>query len=112
MAQTLAELMGSMPKMFVPEKADGVTAKVQFEFTGDNGGQYVIHVHDGMCELSEGSVPDARTTVIVASTDYMDIIEGRLDAMKAFMGGKLKVRGDMMFMMKFMQMFDPKNLQQ
>ncbi len=111
MADALLELMSKMPKMFVPEKAADVAAKVQFEFTGDGGGQYVIHIHDGVCELSEGAAPDARTTVSVAAADYMDIVEGRLDSMKAFMTGKLKVKGDMMFMMRFQQMFDPKKLE-
>ena len=109
---TIAEIMHTMPRAFVPEKAAGVSAKVAFEFTGDDGGQFVISVHDGACEVSSGTVADPKTAVTVAAADWVDIIEGRLDAMKAFMGGKLKVRGDMMFMMKFMQMFDPKNLQQ
>ena len=106
MALTVPELMQKMSGALIPEKAAGVTAKVQFDFTGDGGGQYVVHIHDGVCEVSEGTVPDPRTTVIVAAPDWVDIVEGRLDAMKAFMGGKLKVKGDMMFMMKFQQMFD------
>ncbi|HLF28561.1 MAG TPA: SCP2 sterol-binding domain-containing protein [Anaerolineae bacterium] len=108
---TLAEMIQKMPSAFVPEKAEGVNAKVQFDFTGDDGGQYVVNIHDGVCEVSAGAAPDARTTVIVGAADYQDMIEGRLDPMKAFMGGKLKVKGDMMFMMKFQQMFDPKRAQ-
>src|SRR3990172_3807401 len=110
MALTIGEVMQAMPAAFVPERAVGVTAKVQFEFTGDGGGQYALDIHDGVCELIEGVVPDARTTVVAAAADYVDIAEGRLDAMKAFMGGKLKLKGDMLFMMKFQQMFDPKRL--
>ena len=108
---TITEIMKAMPAEFVPEKAAGVNARVAFDFTGDEGGQYVVDIHDGVCEVSEGSAADARTTVTVAAADYVDVVEGRLDAMKAFMSGKLKVKGDMMFMMKFQQMFDPKRVQ-
>ncbi|HEY4688044.1 MAG TPA: SCP2 sterol-binding domain-containing protein [Anaerolineae bacterium] len=108
---TLGEYMKLMPTAFLPDKAAGVNAKVQFEFTGEDGGQYVVNIHDGVCEVSEGTVADARTTVSVVAADYLDIVEGRLDAMQAFMGGKLKVKGDMMFMMKFLQLFDAKRAQ-
>ena len=109
---TIAEVMRAMPAALVPEKAEGVNAKVQFEFTGEGGGQYVIDIHDGACQVSEGTADDAKTTVTVAASDYVDIIAGRLDGMKAFMSGKLKVKGDVAFMLKFQQMFDPKRAQQ
>ena len=108
---TIAEVMRAMPAAFVPDKATGVNAKVQFDFTGEGGGQYVIDIHDGACEVSEGASTDAKTTVTVAASDYIDIVAGRLDAMKAFMSGKLKVKGDVAFMLKFQQMFDPKRAQ-
>ena len=109
---TIAEIMQAMPAAFVPEKAMGVNAKVQFDFTGEGGGQYVLNIHDGTCEVSEGTSANAKTTVTVAASDYVDVIEGRLDALKAFMSGKLKVKGDVGFMLKFQQMFDSKRAQQ
>jgi putative sterol carrier protein len=112
MALTIQEIMQAMPAAFVPEKAAGVNTKVQLDFTGESGGQYVLHIHDGQCEVNPGAEPDAKTTVVAAASDFVDIIEGRLDGMKAFMTGKLKVRGDMGFMLKFQQMFDPKRAQQ
>ena len=111
MALTIAEVMQAMPRALVPEKAAGVSAKVQFDFTGEGGGQYVVDISDGQCQVTVGTIPDAKTTVTVAASDYVDIAEWRLDSMKAFMGGRLKVKGDMMFMLKFQQMFDPKRAQ-
>ncbi len=108
---TIAEIMRAMPAAFMPDKAAGVNAKVQFDFTGDGGGQYLLDIRDGACQVSEGVAADARTTVTVAASDYVDIAEGRLDGTKAFMSGKLKVKGDVGFMLKFQQMFDPKRVQ-
>jgi putative sterol carrier protein len=36
----------------------------------------------------------------MASNDFADMVEGRLDGIAAFMGGKLKVKGDMMLAMQ------------
>lgn len=111
MALTIHEIMQAMPAAFVPEKAAGVNTKVQFDFTGEDGGPYILDIHDGQCQVNPGTAPDAKTTVVAAASDFVDIIEGRLDGLKAFMAGKLKVRGDMSFMLKFQQMFDPKRVQ-
>jgi putative sterol carrier protein len=108
MALTVAEIMDRMPAVFVPDKAAGVNTVIQFDFTGDGGGQYVLMIQDGTCQVRQGTSPDAKTTVSIAASDYVDVIEGRLDAMKVFMAGKLKVKGDMMVMLKLQQMFDPK----
>lgn len=106
MTLSISKFMGSMPKAFVPEKAADLNVKVQFDFVGEGGGQYVVSIHDGQCEVAEGTADDAKTKVTVTASDYIDIAEGRLDGMKAFMSGKLKVKGDMMLMMKFQQLFD------
>ncbi|HKZ83880.1 MAG TPA: SCP2 sterol-binding domain-containing protein [Anaerolineae bacterium] len=106
---TLTEYMQMLPEFFVPEKANGVDTKVQFDFTGDDGGKYYVHIHDGVCDVHEGEVAGARTTVTAAAADYFEIVEGRLDPMKAFMTGKVKVKGDALFLMKFQQMFGRKS---
>jgi putative sterol carrier protein len=36
----------------------------------------------------------------MSSNDFMDLVEGRLDGVMAFMKGKLKVKGDMMLAMR------------
>ena len=108
---TIAEIMQAMPAALVPEKAADVNTVVQFDFTGEGGGQYVMRIHDGTCEIKEGSAPDANMTMIVAASDYVDVVEGRLDGVKAFMSGKIKAKGDIMFMMKMQKMFDPKRVQ-
>lgn len=108
---TVQQIMQAMPDAFLPEKAGDTSAKIQFDFTGDGGGQYVMMIQDGKCEITEGTADDVKTTLTVAASDWVDIIEGRLDSMKAFMGGKLKVKGDVGFMMKFQQLFDSSQAQ-
>ena len=39
------------------------------------------------------------------ASDYVDLIHGRLNAQMAFMGGKLKIKGDMSLALKMQQVF-------
>ena len=49
-----------------------------------------------------GSFPggDAGCTMILDSDDFVKIFKGELNPTQAFMGGKLKIKGDMMVAMK------------
>ena len=47
-------------------------------------------------------------TVTLGQGNALEIVEGRMDPMKAFMTGKVKVKGDALFLMKFQQMFGRK----
>ena len=44
-------------------------------------------------------------TVSMAACDFVDMTEGRLDGMSAFMSGKLRVGGDMGLAMKLQNLF-------
>ena len=63
---------------------------------------------DGVIFVDGASVPntvtnrdsDAQCTVVVTLEDFQNIAKGDLDAMTAFMMGKLKISGDMGVAMK------------
>ncbi|MGB7447479.1 MAG: SCP2 sterol-binding domain-containing protein [Dethiobacteria bacterium] len=81
-------------------KAQGVTATFQFELSGDNGGTFQLKVTDGNVELVEGAGDNPNVTILMADNDFVDLMEGKLNATSAFMAGKLKVKGDMSLAMK------------
>jgi putative sterol carrier protein len=64
-----------------------------------------VKIADGKCEVSEGKAEAPKATVTALAADYLAIARGELNAVSAFMGGKLKVAGDMSLMMKFMDWF-------
>jgi len=105
MPLTVADLMSKMPGAFIPEKAAGLDAAIQFKFTGAEPGEWNAVIKDGKVEVQQGAHPNPRMTLTADSGDYVKIFTGELDGMKAFMEGKLKLAGDLNLAMKLMQMF-------
>jgi putative sterol carrier protein len=85
-----------MPSAFNAAAAAGKDVTFQFNISGPSGGDWFVVVKDGACNVSTGKVDSPTTTIGMADTDFVDLITGKLDGMKAFTAGKLKVTGDMM----------------
>lgn len=83
-----------------PSKMAGVTATYQFSLTGEGGGDYIVVFTDGVGKVNEGAAEDANITIHMEAADFVDLVDGKLDAMGAFMTGKLKVEGDMSLAMR------------
>ena len=49
-----------------------------------------------------------QVTVTVADDDFVDIASGKLNPQKAFMGGKLKVKGNVMLLQKLQGILEKK----
>jgi putative sterol carrier protein len=97
--------MGKMPEAFLPEKAPGLDAVLQFKFSGAEAGDWNITIKDGKCAVAKGVAANPRMTLSADSSDYVKIFTGELDGMQAFMQGKIKLSGDLNLAMKLMTMF-------
>ncbi len=105
MPLTIADLMSKMPAAFLPDRAPGLEAVIQFKFTGNEAGNWYAEIKDGKCTVHQGEHPSPRMTLSADSSDYIKIFTGELDGMKAFMEGKIKLAGDLNLAMKLTQMF-------
>ena len=106
MSLTVSELMEKMPGAFIPEKAVGLDAVIQFKFTGAQAGDWYAIIKDSKVNVSQGIPRKEPTMTLTAdSGDYVKIFTGELDGMQAFMQGKVKLGGDLNLAMKLMQMF-------
>ena len=83
-----------------PSKAKGVNGVFQFELSGDDGGNFYLTVTDGPVALAEGDSGNPNVTISMAASDYVAMMEGKLNSTSAFMAGKLKIKGDMGLAMK------------
>jgi putative sterol carrier protein len=104
-ATSVAQVFEIMPERFNAAAAAGVDATYQFDLTGDDGGTYNVKIKDQACEVSEGAAESANITITMAASDYLDMINGKLNPQMAFMGGKLKIKGDMSLALKMQQIF-------
>ena len=105
MPLTVADLMSKMPKAFLPEKAPGLDAVIQFKFSGAEAGEWYAAIKDGKCVTEKGTHPSPKMTLSADSSDYVKIFTGEMDGMQAFMQGKIKLAGDLNLAMKLMTMF-------
>lgn len=102
---TITELFEAMPGRFNAAVAAGLNKTIQWNITGDEPGVWAFQIVDGAGHLIPGGVEMPDVTFTIKSKDWLAIAEGRLDSMKAFMTGKLKVKGDMALAMKMPQFF-------
>lgn len=105
-ASTASQVFEMMPSRFNAAAAGGVNATYQFDLTGDGGGTWQVAVANGGCTVAQGA-PNAspNITITMAAGDYLDMINGKLNPQMAFMGGKLKIKGDMSLALKMQQIF-------
>ncbi len=106
---TMTELFDALPARLNPAAAAGMNKTLQWNITGEDAGVWALRIVDGEGYLVPGGVEKPDTTFTVSSKDWLAISEGRLDGMKAFMTGKIKVSGDMTIAMKMAQLFPVTN---
>ena len=102
---TPEEIFKEMPANVNADAAKGMNSTIQFNLSGDNGGQWYVTVKDGAATVSEGTAPSANMTMSMAANDYVDMTTGKLNGQMAFMSGKLKISGDMGLAMKMQTLF-------
>jgi putative sterol carrier protein len=105
---TIAELFEHMPSAYNPAAGAGLNKTLQWNITGDEAGKWAFKITNGQGEIIPGGVEKPDVTFTVSDKDWIAITEGKLDAMQAFMSGKLKVSGDMMLAMRVQNLFQVK----
>ena len=104
-AATVLEMtFEGMKAALIPDKAQDCV--IGYELTdGENTHAYAVTVKDKQASYEKRDPADARVTLGLTVADYLRLISGELDGMQAFMQGKLKLKGDMMFAQQVPQMF-------
>jgi len=94
----------ALPTKFKPEKAKGFEAVAQVNITGTDGGHWIIKVKNQKIETKEGVAPSPAITLKMKDTDFIDLINGKLNAVNAFMTGKLEFTGSIATGLKLLDM--------
>jgi putative sterol carrier protein len=102
---TVKQMVYNHEKAFIPEVAEGVDAVIQYRFTGEEAGDYIITIKDGKCSVSEGIAANPTMTLTADGRDFGDVLLGKANGMQYFMMGKLKLAGDLNLAMKLTTFF-------
>lgn len=89
-----------LPLRFKPEKAKGLNVTVQVNITGPLGGDWTTEINEQKLKVTKGNYPSPKLTVVVADDDFLDIVNDKLSAQKAFFTGKIKFKGDIALALK------------
>jgi len=93
---SVADVFKKMPSAFQPNAAKGMDVVFQYNISGKSGGNWKVIVKDGACVVESGKADKPTCTLNIGDADFIDMISGKLDPMKAFTSGKLTIDGDVM----------------
>jgi putative sterol carrier protein len=103
--KSILELMESIPQYFVAERAEGVNANILFRLHGEQGGEWTVTIENKQCKVSKEVLLNPQLEFIADAQDCLDILTGELDGMKAYLTGKLRLKGDIKLAMKITSFF-------
>ncbi len=93
-----------LPEKFDPAKAGNLNAVIQMNLTGPNGGDWAIIVKDQKMAIKEGNETSPAISVKMTDSDFVDLINGKLNAVNAFMSSKIQFKGSMSLALKLIDL--------
>jgi putative sterol carrier protein len=90
----------ALPKRFNASKAAGVDVTVQVSITGSNGGDWIVTIKDQKLDVKEGLHPSPNLSLKMAEKDYLDLVNHKISAEKAFFTGKVQFKGNIALALK------------
>ena len=91
---TVKEFFQLLPGRLDSDAAEDLDAVYQFDLSGSQGGQYILTIREGACEVAEGMHADPHVVLSMAGEDCIKILKGQLNGPAVAMSGRLKISGD------------------
>jgi putative sterol carrier protein len=104
----LTQIFEEMARRFLPQRAGGRSAVVQYDIALRDGSvrTWQVSVAGGACTVRAGTGSPAQVTVQMALPRFLRLLSGSLDPVAAFMSGDLRVRGDLVLAQLMQGWFD------
>jgi putative sterol carrier protein len=98
-----------MPKQVDATQAQGVRSSIRWRITGRADGgtdTYQLELEDGRARVIRGTDgPDPRLTITLDGVEFLQLISGKSDPMRAYFTGRIKLAGDIMVAAKLATLF-------
>ena len=102
----LKDAFDAMPYGLNKELTKDIDVVVQFELTGDEEQISHLIIKDQKCEYIKGLHPNPTVTIKADSKLWLDITNGDIDSVKAYLDKKYEMVGDASIMLNFDKLFD------
>ena len=106
--EVLDSVFQNMPQRFKPEAASGVDAVIQW-VVSDGGEEhpYAVTIGDGTCTAERTRAESPRVTLSTDAASFAKLMTGKALGPQLYMGGKLKIQGDLMLAQRMNAFFTP-----
>jgi len=104
-AAGIKEFFRHLPSKLDVEAAEDVDAVYQFDLGGAQGGQYVVTIREGVCQVKEGRHEDPHVILSMTGEDCVRVLNGELSGPAAAMSGRIRISGDVGLAMQLRALF-------
>ncbi len=94
-----------LAERFDEHGAAGLRATYVVDVTGR--GPTTVAVHDGRCFISPHAAPDPHARLSTDAATWLELVDGRIDGIAAFLAGRLRIEGDLALAARFETLFRP-----
>ena len=102
---TVKEFFQLLPGRLDSDAAEDLDAVYQFDLSGSQGGQYILTIREGACQVAEGMHANPHVVLSMAGEDCIKILKGQLNGPAVAMSGRLKISGDIGLAMQLKALF-------
>ncbi len=102
---TVKEFFQLLPGRLDSDAAEDLDAVYQFDLSGAQGGQYILIIRTGTCQITEGTHEAPHVVLSMAGEDCVKILRGQLSGTAVAMSGRLKISGDIGLAMQLKALF-------
>lgn len=105
MSLNIQELFNKAVEKFDGDKWGEEDGIISFDLTGEKGIQYTAIIAGKKLVVEKGLDENADLLVRISQEDLSDLIDGKVNPMAIFAGGKMQLEGDKMMALKMLQLF-------
>ncbi len=104
--QNVEQVLAAVKRHFLPEKAGNTEAIIHLKISGEGGGDWTIHIGDGVLQTEPGVPPHADLVFESTQPVFLTLANGELDPFKAYFSGQVRFQGSLRLVYRLSELFN------